>query len=682
MAMKLRRGSSGARIGAVVALAFTALAFAGRARADETVTVCGPNPDHVFHAYSSYAWFDLGESCPGGPMASTTQPTTATVRDGQGAIWQTSAPAGLSIVGAIIPIDSLTSYQVNDRSNGQYGGDFYWQGGSSQIEPNETGVSLGPFNSSDFGWLLSCDAATCTDQANIHVFDVQLAVRETTPPWLAIARNGIWQAPGWVRGSWPLAFWGSSPSGLCGLNAYFGANQLPGSTSARDTSRWQQCLALPVGDQIVTNDYPQGGNTLYVSGWDAAGETVSQTKTVYVDNQAPTVSLSGPTDAPSTAGSQYVTATATAGPSGVAGIACHVDSGPGTWYPSSTASIPVSGLGEHTVHCQAENNAVGPSGQRAVSAPAGFTLKIGQPTISAIAFTRLVDGLRCRSVNERVRVPAHWVTHTRAGRRVRVFRPARTRLVRTRRCHVRTERRRLAIWVTVRRHGRRVRIRERRVIRVVLQPHQVIRTRRRVAHGHATTVSGWLGTSSGVALAGQTVDVLTAPDDGRSGYSTAAVVTTAADGSWSARIPAGPSRSITATYAGGPTTQGSLAAPVQMVVPARVELVRVVPRLVAWGGTVRLTGRLKGGYLPPGGALVRLRIGLGRSFITYGVHEHVDGSGRFSTSYTFGAGDPGVHRTYWFQLASLPMGDYPYAPASSRHVSVLVGGHPPPTRRR
>jgi hypothetical protein len=234
----------------------------------------------------------------------------------------------------------------------------------------------------------------------------------------------------------------------------------------------------------------------------------------------------------------------------------------------------------------------------------------------------------------------------------------------------------------VRRHGHRLRIRERRIVRVVLQPHEVARTRKRVAHGHATTVSGWLGTSTGVPLGGQAVDVLTAPDDGRSGYSTSAVVTTAADGSWSAPIPAGPSRSITAAYAGGLTTQSSLAAPVHLIVPARVDLVRVSPARVAWGGTVKLTGRLEGGYLPPGGALVRLRIGLGRSFITYGVHEHVAGGGRFSTSYTFGAGDPGVLRKYWFQLASLPMGDYPYAPASSRHLSVIVGGHPPVMRRR
>jgi hypothetical protein len=103
---------------------------------------------------------------------------------------------------------------------------------------------------------------------------------------------------------------------------------------------------------------------------------------------------------------------------------------------------------------------------------------------------------------------------------------------------------------------------------------------------------------------------------------------------------------------------------------------------VAWGGTVRLTGVLKGGYLPPGGALVRLRIGLGRSFTTYGVHGHVTGTGRFTTGYTFGAGDARIHRGYWFQIASLPMGNYPYAPSSSRRVSVFVGGNPRPSRHR
>jgi hypothetical protein len=102
----------------------------------------------------------------------------------------------------------------------------------------------------------------------------------------------------------------------------------------------------------------------------------------------------------------------------------------------------------------------------------------------------------------------------------------------------------------------------------------------------------------------------------------------------------------------------------------------VWPRHVAWGGTVHLVGQLLGGYLPQGGALVRLRIGYGSTYNTYGVEEHVTGDGRFSTVASFGPGDPSVYRTYWFQIASLPMGNYPYAPAASQRVTVVVGGDP------
>ena len=172
------------------------------------------------------------------------------------------------------------------------------------------------------------------------------------------------------------------------------------------------------------------------------------------------------------------------------------------------------------------------------------------------------------------------------------------------------------------------------------------------------------------------MSVLSAPDNGLGQFTTAATVTTAADGSWSADLPAGPSRLVEAAYGGGPTTEPSLSAQVHLVVPAKVELLSVSPRKVAWGGTVRLVGQLDGGYLPAGGALVRLRIGQGSAQTTYGVREHVGGDGRFSTTYTFGDGVASVHRSFWFEIASLPTGDYPYAPARSRRLSVQVGGHP------
>jgi hypothetical protein len=91
---------------------------------------------------------------------------------------------------------------------------------------------------------------------------------------------------------------------------------------------------------------------------------------------------------------------------------------------------------------------------------------------------------------------------------------------------------------------------------------------------------------------------------------------------------------------------------------------------------VRIVGRLEGGYLPPGGALVRLWIGSGSAYTTFGVQEHVGGSGRVGTTYTFGAGQPSAYESFWMQVASLPMGNYPYVPANSRKLTVLVGGHP------
>jgi hypothetical protein len=157
---------------------------------------------------------------------------------------------------------------------------------------------------------------------------------------------------------------------------------------------------------------------------------------------------------------------------------------------------------------------------------------------------------------------------------------------------------------------------------------------------------------------------------------------TASDGAWSAHLPAGPSRVVEAVYNGDATTESASSGQVTVVVPARVKLVKVSPGWVAWGGTVRITGRLLGGYLPSGGALVRLRIGIGDSYETYGVQEHVTGSGRFTTTYRFGLGEASVERRYFFQIATLPMGNYPYAPASSKRVTITVGGDPPPPSSR
>jgi len=642
-----------------------ALVFAQTARADETVTTCGGYANQIFAPSSAYG-MNVNDTCPGGSLSIST--TGFSYKRGQGAIWQTSAPAGLTIVGASVPPGDLYSNYV-----GSYGGNFYWAGGKSNITI-EPGVSLGPFSSHYFGFLLVCTGSTCGPGAQLYVDQISLAVHETSGPWLS--STGLWQAAGWVRGSWTLNYWGDSPSGLCGINGDFAGQALPGSTSLRAPSTWHECAAAPVSDYVNTADYGQGAQTIRIGAWDAAGVVVNYTKTVYVDNQQPAVSLSGPTNAPSTAGTQYVLATASAGPSGVAGISCSVDGAPSHWFASSTARLPVAGIGQHSVTCSAASNAVDGSGNHGWSAPQTRAMKIGVPTVTGIAFSRIVNRLRCRAVRERLRVPVHWVTVRRHRHRIRVHRRGHTELVRVVKCHDRTVLRRRTVWITAHRHGKKVRVRRHRTVRIIAPPHAVLKTHRLVDHGRATTVSGWLGTYNGVALNRQTVEVLTAPDNGSDSFTPVARVMTATNGSWSARLPAGPSRLIEAAYVGGPTVEGSLSGTVREIVPARVRLLRVVPRRVPWGGTVRIVGQLVGGYLPRGGALVRLRLGSGSSYTTYGVQEHVAGKGRFSTRYTFGAGQASSYQRFWFQISSLPMGSYPYSPSASGRRSVLVGGHP------
>ena len=243
---------------------------------------------------------------------------------------------------------------------------------------------------------------------------------------------------------------------------------------------------------------------------------------------------------PSTAGTQFVTATGRAGPSGVRGISCSVDNAPAHWYPSSTARVPVAGVGEHSVTCQASNNARDASGNFNWSAAAGWSMKIGDPTVSGIAFGHIVNAPRCKRVKERVKVPARWVTVRRHHKLVKVKRRAHSKLKKVTKCHPRTAIKRVAVRVRVRRHGKTVWVIRHKRKRVVLLPHIRNSTHLRVGHGKSATVSGWLGTYAGVALAGQRVTVLAAADNGLGQFAPVATAITAPNGTWSAELPAGP----------------------------------------------------------------------------------------------------------------------------------------------
>jgi hypothetical protein len=208
-----------------------------------------------------------------------------------------------------------------------------------------------------------------------------------------------------------------------------------------------------------------------------------------------------------------------------------------------------------------------------------------------------------------------------------------------------------------------------RIARKVVLPHTVRESTKRIRHGAATTVSGWLGTPQGNALAGQPVRIMTAAANGQNHFRQADIVTTLADGSWSARLPAGPSRIVQAVYAGAPTIEPAVSGLTHLIVPASIRLQSIRPQHAHWGATITIKGRLRGGYLPPAGERVDLWLAYngGRADI---ASTRVTGRGDFRLRYRFSSGTGTVSYPIW--LTTTAESAYPYSAVDTRKRRVLV----------
>jgi hypothetical protein len=248
----------------------------------------------------------------------------------------------------------------------------------------------------------------------LDVRGIELVAVDTIPPSVdALGSNNIWYQGGrWIRGSgWPASFQASADDGICGMQAIINGQAVQGpSDPSPDQHSWTHGPdPQTMGLTVDTTQYPDGPLSLTLSASDAASpaNVSSPSETLYVDNSPLALNLGGPTDALSTAGTQYITASATGGPSGVS-IACSLDGSPYQWYSSANVQIPVSGLGPHTARCYAQNGAIDPQGVAATSPVESWTLSIRQSTVLGASFAHIADALRCHKVRERVRIPAHW----------------------------------------------------------------------------------------------------------------------------------------------------------------------------------------------------------------------------------------------------------------------------------
>jgi hypothetical protein len=681
----------------------------------------------AFSVYGDFASFSVPSSCPMSIL------TVNAIPLGQNAYWMTTAPPGITINSAWTANGDVnaggwtTGVAVGDFwrdvNTGAWGGSTLAQGqqwlntsleGSSDINSQIYGIQLVcTQNNWSFG---GCGYVT---QPWFSVSGIELAGTEASAPYVAgegalwSTGSSVWNPPG---DPWPVTLYASDISGICNSSANAGSDQSNGPPEPRNTTVWQQC-PNPVSWSFnvdTRSEVPADGSlAIDLSATNAAGNQYIAQKVVSVDNDPVTVSLASPDDGnPSIWVNHAVTidAGATAGPSGVAGMNCSVDSASASSYPAG--GLTVNGDGTHTVSCTAWNNAVDPQGQLNTGtnsltfhideAPPSLSFQPqnpSDPTALTIDTSDPESGVAGGSVemapagtNDWTTLPttfhgSHLVTSFDDAGHSGPYAFQATSCDNVGNCTTNSEQLTLPVRTAsdsqvsltkiVKCTTKRVRTHQgrSRAKRNCKNPQEHPTQTLHVPFGHPVAVHGLYTTSQGAPLGGQPVQIFAAPNNGVSPFSQVATVTTAADGSWTATLPVGPSQIIRAVTNGTATILPS-SGQVTTVVPARVRLLKVWPRHVGWGGTVHLVGQLLGAYLPPGGALVRLRIGYGSTYSTYGVEEHVMGDGRFSTVASFGPGDPSVHRTYWFQIASLPMGNYPYAPGASQRVSVRVGGHP------
>ena len=595
--------------------------------------------------------FTQGTSCPTangvGNQRGVWTVGTLPVPGGHLAHWEVDAPSNIRIVQAHVP-------EMQDYDGSYYWGQyFYWDTGNSgwlKNLNNGTGAwpSAGGWQSFSpsryFGWELSCNAASQCGQTSawFNVFDLQLEAYEyQTPTIIAGPVSGshdLWYQGGkWVHGSLPIDIAASDPSGVCrAVVSWDGQTVQDTGERTPDGAYWDQCdpnhasnseQVFFSGATIDTASAVPGSATgvplvlmAHNASWNYSTNSVDWTtdsESINVDNLPVGLSLNGPTDAPVTAGTQYVTATATSGPSGVGAIMCSVDGSAsgaeqlsGVSSQSATAQIPVSGLGIHTVSCYATNRAVDGNGAPTTSATQTWSLKIGEPVQIYAGFPKTVRD--CHRVRERIR----------------------KRIKHVRRCDNQT--------------------REREV--------------ERVRFGRKVTISGWVATADGTPLARVPVSVMTAPNEEASQWSQEAVVSTSLNGHWRVTLSPGPSRLVQAVYAGGPVTESASSSIAKTIVSAKIVLARL-PSHIPWGGVLVIRGRVLGGYVPPEQVL-QVRSGVGRHLQVIG-NPYIRPDGRFIVRLA-ATGSGGPLRTR-IQVATLRETNYPYARGFSRRASVTIG---------
>jgi hypothetical protein len=194
-----------------------------------------------------------------------------------------------------------------------------------------------------------------------------------------------------------------------------------------------------------------------------------------------------------------------------------------------------------------------------------------------------------------------------------------------------------------------------------------------VGYGEPSKVSGSLVNAAGEPLADQQVTVMEHFGDGALINRRVRTVLTNAKGHWKERLPGGPSRRITAMYAGTARylPRATRVGRLNVKTKATLHLSR---RKVPEGSRVSFKGRV--GHLaariPPGGKLVELEVKDGHSWQTVRHPFYTRPDGEYTLHYRF-ARFYTQNVRYRFRVRVLREHEWPYkTPASSRVRELVV----------
>jgi hypothetical protein len=197
-------------------------------------------------------------------------------------------------------------------------------------------------------------------------------------------------------------------------------------------------------------------------------------------------------------------------------------------------------------------------------------------------------------------------------------------------------------------------------------------TGKRVAFGRTARFGGRLRRLAGAALGGQEVLVTEVFAAGSQPRRRATAVPTAADGTFSLRLAPGPSRDVSASFAGTPALTRASAPSVHLGVLAAVRLRASAATAKVGGGAIVFSGRV--GQAGVAGAGPGLPVELefrypGAAWAGFRTME-ADGRGRFRYSYRFSDDDSRGVR-FRFRAHVKGREGWPYEPAFSRPIAVL-----------